>query len=179
MRKSVKYYDLERVISRTKRDFGTIKRGTEDDYYSELYILEKNLLSLYQKNRKLTGHDLRESIQIALLTINGYLSDIDYDFSAVFNEKNVVLTETLLMSFDPFSRTEIMDRIKDNYSLDTIKARKEYFARPVRCLLRIEQSIALWTEEWGTHGYFEYIEHHLDQIAGLENVHFFIPVKIN
>ncbi len=43
---------------------------------------------------------------------------------------------------------KIMDRIKDSYPMDTIKARKEYFARPVKCLLRIEQSIALWTEEW-------------------------------
>ncbi len=136
-----------------------------------------NILRLYQKKRDFTGYDLREAIQMTLLTINGYLSDIDYDFNAVLNDNNQVLTETLLMSFDLFTRVEIMDRIKDSYPLDTIKARKKYFARPVKCLLRIEQSIALWTEEWGPHGYFEYIEHHLDPIAGLQKVHFFIPVE--
>jgi len=120
--------------------------------------MESNLLKLYRNNKHITDHHTTEDIRIALLKVDGYVNSIEYDFSKVITDENKVLANALLLSFDPFTREEIFDLAEKSYDLNTAKGLKEYFELPVKCLLRIEQSVIRWSKEWGRHGYFDFIE---------------------
>ncbi len=156
--KKVDQYTLDRISSRMAKQFGKIKRGEEEDYDMLLLPMEGNLLKLHRKQKKLNGHRVLEAIHIVLLKVDGYLRDVDYDFSAVATAENMSLADAFLLAFDPFSREEIMNIAKDNFDLNTTQGLKEYYKVPVICLLRIEQSVEMWTKKWGMYGYFEFFE---------------------
>ena len=117
--------------------FGSIKKGEEDSHFPLMFPMESNLLKLHREDEKRDSRRAIEAIHICLLTIDGYLTDTEYDLEPFISEENQALAEGLLMSFDPFSNEEI---------------------RTVKCLLRIERSIEMWLKARGTDGYFQYIE---------------------
>lgn len=71
----------------------------------------------------------------------------------------------VLASFDSFTNQEIFDIVNKIYDLNTPDNLIKYFDTPVKCLLRIERSIELWTKELGANGYFEFIEEQLGHIV--------------
>jgi hypothetical protein len=164
MKKLVNQYSLDRILSRMAKEYGKIKKGNEDLYSFLLMPMESNILKLYRKNNHLTGHHVTEAICIVLLKIDGYVNSIEYDFSKVITEEARVLANALLLSFDPFTRAEIFDLAEKIYDLNTAEGLKKYFEPPVKCLLRIEQSVNLWSKEWGRHGYFDFIEQQIGSV---------------
>ncbi len=164
MQKYVNYYKLERISSRMAKEFGTIKKGDEELYSFMLHPMEGNLLKLHRKDSARNGRQAIEAIRMCLLKIDGYINRIDYDFSRFITCENKALTEGLLLSFDPFTNQEVFSIASQTYDLTSSEGLQKYFATPVKCLLRIEKSIELWTGEFGANGYFNFIE---DQIGNL------------
>lgn len=99
---------------------------------------------------------------MSLLTVDGYLREIEYDFSRVINAENQAFLHGLLRSIDPFTNPGIHEVVMKN---GNDFAAKEYFELPIKCLLRIEKSIQLWTREWGRNGYFEFIERQMGHLV--------------
>ena len=138
--------------------FGSIKKGEEDSHMPYMLPMETNLLKLHRENGKRDSRRAIEAIHICLLTIDGYLADLEYDLEPFISEENRALAEGLLMSFDPFTNGEIKKALGDGVRLDSEEHLEAYYAEPVKCLIRIEKSIEMWLKARGTDGYFQYIE---------------------
>lgn len=164
MKKYVDYYKLERISSRMAKEFGTIPKGDEELYSFMLHPMEGNLLKLHRKAPVRNGRHAIEAIHMCLLKIDGYINRIEYDFGRFITDENRAFLEGLLASFDPFTNQEIFDVANKTYDLNTSDDLKKFFETPVKCLLRIEKSIELWTGEFGANGYFKFIE---DQMGHL------------
>ena len=75
------------------------------------------------------------------------------------------------MSFDPFTNQEIKEDLQSQSTLDLtdLKQLHDYYQEPVQCLLKIKDSLDLWTRELGSNGYFDFIENHMGfQVDGNE-----------
>lgn len=162
MKKHVDYYKLEKISSKMAKEFGMIKRGDEELYSFMLHPMEGNLLKLHRKDTARNGRCAIEAIRMCLLKIDGYINETDYDFSIFITDENKALLEGILMSFDPFTNPEVSSIASRTCDLNSSEDLKRYFTTPVKCLLRIEKSIELWTRELGINGYFNFIE---DQIG--------------
>jgi hypothetical protein len=164
LKKQVDYYKLERISSRMAKEFGTIPKGDEELYSFMLHPMEGNLLKLHRKAPVRNGRHAIEAIHMCLLKIDGYINGIEYDFGRFITNENRAFLEGLLASFDPFTNQEIFDVANKTYDLNTSDDLRKFFETPVKCLLRIEKSIKLWTKELGANGYFKFIE---DQMGHL------------
>jgi hypothetical protein len=164
LKKQVDQYKLEKISSRMSKDFGTIKKGDEESYGFMLQPMEGNLLKLHRKDPAGNGRRAIEAIHICLMKIDGYINGIEYDFGKFITDENKALTEGLLMSFDPFTNQEIFSAVSQIYDLKSSEGLREYFTTPVKCLLRIEKSIEMWSGERGVNGYFDFMEEHIGTI---------------
>lgn len=158
MKKKINRYNFDRISSRMSQKFGTIKKGDEEDHALLLLPMESNMLKLHRENGKRDSRRAIEAIHICLLTIDGYLTDTEYEFGNLMSEENEALAKGLLMSFDPFTNEEIREALDENYDLDSKEDLERYFQEPVKCLLRLEKSIEMWNKVRGNDGYFNYIE---------------------
>lgn len=98
---------------------------------------------------------------MCLLKVDGYIRGVEYSFDNVMNDENKALLDGLLAGFDPYTNEEIRDAIQKICDLNAPDEVKAYFETPVKCLLRIEKSVELWTKNLGTNGYFSFIEESL------------------
>ncbi|WP_051534212.1 hypothetical protein [Desulfitibacter alkalitolerans] len=165
MKKHVDYYKLERISSRMAKEFGTIPKGDEEEYSFLLYPMEGNLLKLHRKDSLRNGRHAIDAIHMCLLKIDGYINGIEYDYDRFVTDENKAFLEGLLASFDPFTNQEIFTIANKTYDLNTSGDLKKYFETPVKCLLRIEKSIELWTKEFGVNGYFKFIEEQMGHLV--------------
>ena len=117
--------------------FGSIKKGEEDSHFPLMFPMESNLLKLHREDEKRDSRRAIEAIHICLLTIDGYLREINYDLGAFLSEENQALAHGLLMSFDPFTNPEIRE-VLEGSDLDSGEAMEAYYEEPVKCLLRLE-----------------------------------------
>lgn len=158
MKKKINRYNFDRISSRMSQKFGNIKKGDEEDHALLLFPMESNMLKLHRENEKRDSRRAIEAIHICLLTIDGYLTDTEYDFGNLLAEENEALAKGLLMSFDPFTNEEVREVLEETHDLKSKEVLESYFQEPVKCLLRLEKSIELWLKEWGNDGYFNYVE---------------------
>ncbi len=158
MKKKINRYHFDRISSRMSQRFGSIKRGEEEDHFPFLFPMESNLLKLHREDEKRDSRRAVEAVHICLLTIDGYLTDTEYDLEPFISEENQALAEGLLMSFDPFTNEEIRTALKESKRLDSAEQLEAYYEEPVKCLIRIEKSIEMWLKARGNDGYFQYIE---------------------
>lgn len=165
-KKTVNTFDLDRISSRMKKDFGKIPKGKEENYAFMLSAMEGNMLKIYRQNPDCTGRHALTAIQMALHTVDGYVRQMEYDFSSHAEPENQALLHGVLMSFDPFTNKEIHEVVmKEDASFDA----RKYFEVPVKCLIRIEDSIKLWTKERGSQGYFTFIENQMGHAIAQDN----------
>ncbi|MEL7566329.1 MAG: hypothetical protein AAGU27_15800 [Dehalobacterium sp.] len=168
-------YKLEEISSRMAKEFGTIPKGEEELHVFTLHAMEGNLLKLHRQDPNRNGRHALEAIQISLLTVDGYLRKIEYEYDRFAGAENQAFLHGLLMSFDPYTNQEIEEIVvESDPNFDT----KEYFKLPVKCLLRIEKSVQLWTREWGRNGYFEFFEKQMGHTVESDGkIYLSVPMK--
>ena len=149
---------FERISSSMARTFGKVKKGKEEDFALELASIESNLLKTYRMNKIHNGRRASEAIKICLFIIDGYINGCEYDLSKYKTPENEPLVEAVLMAFDPFSNEAISEALGNEYDWHSLEVLREYFTHPIQCLLRIEESIELWTKRNGPDGYFNFTE---------------------
>jgi hypothetical protein len=176
-KKIVDAYRLNRISSLMAKEFGTIPKGEEDEdpYWRLLFSIESNLLKLHRENPLFTGSWAIKAVKMSLLVIDGYIREIEYDYSRFANEANQSFMHVMLMAVDPFTNPEIKKNImKDRNAFNAT----EYFELPIKCLLRIEKSIQLWTGDFGENGYFQFLEKTLgDNIKSDNKMNFVVEIK--
>ena len=107
------------------------------------------------------GRRAIEAIKAALFIIDGYINQIEYNLTGFTSDDNKAYLNAILMGIDPFTNNELFDILTDMYDLQSPDGLRAYFTLPIKCLLRIEQSIQLWTKNNGVSGYFDFLENHL------------------
>jgi len=96
---------------------------------------------------------------ICLFMVDGYINKTIYGLEEYLTGDVPFLVEALSMSFDPFVNKEIMSVANlEGFDFTSAESLHKYFNNPVKCLLRIEKSIELWTKEFGVNGYFSFLE---------------------
>ncbi len=163
MKKYANQYMFDRISSRMAKEFGTIKTGHEEEYAFMLYPMEGNLLKLHRMDPLRNGRRAIEAIRMCLLKVDGYINGIEYEFDNFINDENKGFLEGLLASFDPFTNEMIHNTVKEIRDLKSSDELKIYFELPVKCLLRVEKSVELWTKNLGVNGYFMFIEKQIGQ----------------
>jgi len=161
MKSIANYGVFERISSLMAREFGTIKRGSEEAHAFILQPIEGNLLKMSRKTGNRNGRRVIEAIKIALFTINGYLNDCEYDFSKYLTSENQDFVHAALMAIDPFTNEILKEALADEYDWNSADGLREYFSEPIKCLLRIEASAQMWMDSSGAEGYFDFLEEYV------------------
>lgn len=165
MEKKLNRYQFDKISSTMAKEYGKIKSGEEDLYSMILISMEGNLLKLHRADEKRDGRSAGEAIHICLLRIEEYLTDWEYDLTAFLTPENESLARGLMMSFDPFTNDEVRAVVEQYYDLGAVEELKSYYQVPIRCLLRIEKSIELWTKNCGSNGYFNFLESNIGTLV--------------
>lgn len=159
MEVKVSQYQFNRIGSQMEREYGKIRKGEEDAHMMLLFPMEGNMLKVHRGHPESNGRRAIEAIVITLFQIQSYLSDDEYDLDSFRSEENERLVQALLMAFDPFTNSEIRTALEEaSVDLGSMEALKELYGEPVRCLLKIKDSVELWSRERGVDGYFRFIE---------------------
>ena len=160
-------YTFEKIVKRMADQFGTIQRGDEEPYNPLFFIIESNALKVHRNNPKANSRSFREALLLALNMINLRLADRQDDLSSFETKENRELLHALLYAFDPYENEELADLVKkdaathadadviDDYPSDYLRL---YYAIPIRCMIRLVESIDTWEKMLGSNGYFKSIE---------------------
>lgn len=160
-------YTFEKIVKRMADQFGTIQRGQEDPYNPLFFTIESNVLKVHRRNPKANSRSFREALLLALNMINLRLTGRQDDLSSFETLENKELLHALLYAFDPYTNGELADLVKkdaaihagvdeiDDYPADYLQL---YYAIPVRCMIRLVESIDTWEKMLGSNGYFKSIE---------------------
>ena len=167
VKQKVNSYKFEKKSSEMSKIFGTIKKGNEEAYSFQLFPMESNLLKTNRIKQINNGRRAIEAVRVCLFTVEGYINKVSYDLSEYLTDDVSSFAKSLLMSFDPFVNKEILSIVKSKkiVDLDSSENLHEYFEEPIKCLLRIESSIELWTKEFGINGYFDFLEETLGNMV--------------
>ena len=165
MKTIANYSAFEQISLSMAKTFGTIKKGHEEDYAILMMPIEGNLLKTSRKTGNNNGRRVTEAIKICLFTINGYLNGWEYDFSKYLSSDNHDFVQAILMAVDPFTNGELRGLLGRDYDFESTDDLHKYFTIPIKCILRIEASVEMWTKENGVSGYFDFLEDNIGQLV--------------
>lgn len=147
----LKGYDMKGVISRAKKDFGSIARGTEGFYNPQLDYFEQNIYIIFC-DIPISDNELKEVIEMIIYDLKGIIENKIYDYNELIEAKQIKFSEKLQLIFNPFLNNNI--KVND----DGLKDLKGLFTLPIMCLLRIYDSIDFWNKRYGKNGYYKMLE---------------------
>lgn len=159
MEVKVSQSQFDRIANQMEREFGKIKKGEEEAHAMMLFPMEGNMLKVHRAHQDSNSRRAIEAIVLALFQIQSYLTDDEYDLDRFRSEENERLLQTLLLSFDPFTSKDVKKLLeKVSFDLESTEALKELYEEPVRCLLKIKESVEFWCRKMGSDGYFQFLE---------------------
>lgn len=164
-------YQFEKIYSQMEKEFGKIRKGEEEKYAMLLFPMEENALKTYRQYPASNSRRLREAIALVLFDIKEKYTGEIFDTQNFRNDDVERLEKALLMAFDPYTNSEIMELLKKQLQTNelTQEMLKNYYKCSVVCLLRIKDSVDMWEKRSGTNGYFDFIESYMgSQIHGTE-----------
>ena len=164
-------YQFEKIYSQMEKEFGKIRKGEEDKYAMLLLPMEENALKTHRQYPASNSRRLKEAIALVLFDIKEKYTGEVFDTQNFRNDDVERLEKALLMAFDPYTNSEIMELLKKQFQTDelTQETLKNYYKCPVLCLLRIKDSVDMWEKRSGTNGYFEFVESYMgSHIKGTE-----------
>ena len=174
-KKDLNRYNFDKIVSRTKNEFELIKRGTEENFTRYLSKIEQFLYTAYEEYN-ITGKEAQNILKICLFDMQKYIYDIEYNYTELIEEKLICLAKELDKLFIPFENKELSDMLQEvNFEDKSILT--QIFSLPIKCILRIYDSIEQWTKHGGEYGYFKFIGKFLHEIIPLDSHPFIIEDK--
>lgn len=147
----LKEYDLKRVISRARKEYGYIERGTEEDYNPQLDYMEHKIYEVHEKI-PISDRSLQVALIVAIYDLKSIVDDKKYDYTDIVDKDIIEFSKDLQMLFNPYINKEIY------INKNSCKSNKELFVLPIKCLLRIYDSIDFWHDRYGMNGYYKMLE---------------------
>lgn len=149
---NVNRYQFDSIVSKTKKTITPIIRGEEDGEYFEYLAIVEILLSRFHKNFGINGRQAKEIIQLVLYDIKGVADGVEYDCSKWTEECYYICADIIEQCILPEKNPKLKAQLKDDVVLDD-----DYFEFARAVLIRIHESVTLWTNENGSQGYFNFI----------------------
>lgn len=144
-------YDLERILSRVEKEFGSIPRGMEEIFNPQLDYIEHGIYDVYE-HIPISDYDLQKVIQIIIYDLKSYIDKKQYDYTKLVDKKIIEYAKELEYLFNPFLNNDIK---VTKEGLDNLK---DLFTLPIICLDRIYYSIDFWRNRYGKDGYFKMLK---------------------
>lgn len=167
-------YQFERVINRMEKRYGKIKKGREQEFESFLMPMELNLMNTHRAHPSANSLRMLEAVPLVFHEIEGRMTGQAADVSAFETEDNRPLKEALLMSFDPETNPEVSAAMEEN-GVGFDRTDEIFYMVPVKCMLRILDSVKMWQKNLGSDGYFHFLEEILGEAIGdTEKMNFFV-----
>lgn len=163
-------YDMKRVIARAKKEFGIIVRGTEEDYNPQLDNLEHIIYFNYNKN-SISEYELKMIIETIIYDLKSIIDNIKYDYSDIRDKKLIKFSKAIQKYFNLKLNKDIKLTVEANNNL------KEVFTFPIKCLLRIYDSIDFWHNKYGTNGYFKMLEEYVSPVLAIGEYPYILEYK--
>ena len=156
----MQHYQFEKIFSQMEKEFGKVKSGQEEHHAMMLMPLESNALKIHRKYPSSNSRRLREAIALVLFDVKERCTGEIINTDSFRDDDNQRLERALLMAFDPFTSQEVKEVITSQTTIDLSDHDQlhAYYVEPVRCLLRIKESIDTWVKQNGSDGYFDFIE---------------------
>lgn len=167
-------YQFDRIYSQMGKEFGKIKPGQEDVYSMLLFPIESNALMVRRKNPASNSRRMREAIGLALFDIKARYTGTEIPLEPFRNADNEKLENAILMAFDPFTNEEIHEALSAQIDLENRDCLRDYYADPIKCLLRIKDSVDYWEKQMGSDGYFLFTEKTMGTLVTGEKMEFTI-----
>ena len=98
--KILKEYDMKRVISRAKKEFGIIIRGHEEEYNPQLNNLEHAIYNTYKKI-PIRDRELQQCIEMIIYDLKSIIDNIDYNYKGIVEKKLINFSKELQKYFNP------------------------------------------------------------------------------
>ena len=149
---------FSQIARRMDQRFGHVRRGDEDVHMDVLMSLELGAYQVHLKNSSITSNDMQDAICLVLYRIQETLSGTHVDTEKFENDKNLPLMKAILSSFDPDESTLAAALYKEAEETFQGFTEETYYGIFVRALLRILDSVQHWTKEFGSGGYFTYLD---------------------
>ena len=161
---------MKRVISRVDKEYGKIKRGTEEEYNPQLDYIEHKIYEVYRKI-PISDYELQDAILAVIYDLKGYVENKKYDYTEILDDELINFAKELQYLFNPFINKKI--KINELAKNDL----KGLFTLPIICLTRIYDSIDFWRNLYGKDGYFRMLEEMVIPITMIGNSSFALDDK--
>lgn len=156
-------YQFESILRKMERTYGHMLKGEEEQYNLLLFPMESNLLKVHRAHPESNSRRLKEAILLALHYVDGRIRREEADLAKFESEENGRLKVALLMSFDPFTNEEVKEALslREDADLSDFAFLQRYYDIPVRCMMRILESVEHWEKLNGSDGYFVFTENYM------------------
>lgn len=153
-------YQFDKIYTQMEKEFGKIRSGEEEDHAMVLFPMESNAVKIRRKYPTSNSRRFREAIALALFDVKARYTGEAIDLDKFRDEDNARLEKALLMAFEPFTNEEIRTALKEHSETepDDPDSLRDYYAEPIRCMLRIKESVDIWEKQLGADGYFTFLE---------------------
>lgn len=174
-------HQFDKVYSQMAEDFGTLDTYGDEAYVPIMFSIEGNALKVHRMYPQSNSRRLRDAIGLALFDVKERYTGVHAETKRFRNKDNERLEQAILMAFDPFTNDEVADAMQGYYGTSDLapEALKAYYAMPIRCLLKLKESIDLWEKRLGSDGYFDFIEDYMgDKVTG-EEMNYSVAVPLD
>lgn len=155
----VSSYDMKKIASRIKKEFGSIPHGNEDYYLEGLAVYENNILVVADRNG-LNSRQIRTIVELWMYNLYGSLNKVNYDFSDVAEEAFIEIAKVLDYNSDPYKNEELIQNLVEEHpevDFSLYENQLRIFKMAFLLLGRIHDSIDFWEKEFGSNGYLTYL----------------------
>ncbi|MDO4521255.1 MAG: hypothetical protein Q4B44_06400 [Erysipelotrichaceae bacterium] len=163
-----------------ERRYGKVNKGYEDEFTPVFFAIESNMMIVHRKHRAANGRRAKEAVMLALHRIEAIVTGEEKDLSAFENPENKLLFNAIMYAIDPLASEKGKERFSqaggDEAKLKDLEYLHDMYIVPSRCLMRIAESIDMWTKNMGPDGYFNFMEGNMgSHVSDEMNVCFTLP----
>lgn len=164
---NVNRYQFDKIVQVMKNEIGSIRKGRESEYEGELRILEQFLYESYPKYH-VNGRQLSEIMKVVLWDIKSYMEHTEYDYSKWMEDLYREYADEIETLFLPDKNKRLENILRISPDSMSSEERKEYLKLPAKCIIRVLESIEMWTKERGADGYYNFIEEFFGQMKYID-----------
>lgn len=155
-------YQMEKNISRIRKDVGFLPMGDEIIYDEELNVLESSIYAFHQAYG-INSIDAKQIVMIVMNHLYSYITGNFYDLFTGYDKKMYLISDLLEEKCNPYINEHLKEllshQVKINHEED-----KKIFTPMLLCLGRIYKSITYWEKEMGSNGYFTFLSQCEDEL---------------
>lgn len=160
---SVNRYQFDSIVSKTKQNITPIRRGDEEMYWEYLIQLETRLYQFHLKFG-LNGRQAKEILQVVLFDIKSIIDHQEYDCTKWMEECYRFCADTIEELFIPEKNPDLKGSLRED-----VVENDDFFELARKSIIKIYESITLWTKDFGSEGYFNFISDYIKPEFQLSN----------